>query len=325
MSTFRILDPTGVDLTQLDAERLELKDGVVQFFAGSRIVGVAKDWAIIVREHEDTPEPASAPLGHLAGLSADLDIRWASPTTGEQMTVEQAVTAIESGLFVVIGLASAWEQGPSTFSARDVPAEPDVAAPPPPDPPADDGPPAKKETRAEKAKRERKEKAAAEPVKDDTDELVQAAKDHDAAGGHRNGEDEDGPIPGDHEDDIRAGNIPPDETSEPDAPGVSTDPAPDQEQADVDATPTDEPPEPGSTEADDPSAGEGGDSVPTTDEEPGVQLSRIYKRLAKQPILTDFVNWCTAQNPPVPASLSRMTDDDKTAALAWFAERGEMP
>jgi hypothetical protein len=108
------------------------------------------------------------------------------------------------------------------------------------------------------------------------------------------------------------------QTSEPDAPGVSTDPIPEPEPArvdDVDANPPDDPGEE-STEADDPSASPG-DSEEA--DRLKLTLGRIWASQRRKPILNEYVDYAQAQG--IPETLTQMTVEHMRQAIAWFEKK----
>lgn len=110
------------------------------------------------------------------------------------------------------------------------------------------------------------------------------------------------------------------ETSEPDAPGVSTDPDPEPETApsedDVDANPP-EPSPSESTDADHPSA-EG--EAPVVDQAEmdvlGLRINETFGEYRRKPIIDKFLVWVGEED--IPAQVRRMTIEDRRRVLAWF-------
>lgn len=108
--------------------------------------------------------------------------------------------------------------------------------------------------------------------------------------------------------------------SEPDAPGVSTDPDPEPETApsedDVDANPP-EPSPSESTDADHPSA-EG--EAPVVDQAEmdvlGLRINETFGEYRRKPIIDKFLVWVGEED--IPAQVRRMTLEDRRRVLAWF-------
>lgn len=137
---------------------------------------------------------------------------------------------------------------------------------------------------------------------------------------------------GDHEEDIIAGRIPPDDdvtmlpdpqTSEPDAPGVSNDPIPEPEPAleDVaDATPPEDPPTPESTGTDDLPAEDGGASSPFEMDDLAVKLGIAFANNRKKPILDEVVQMWDREG--IPSNLTMQTLEQRQRTWDFLVERG---
>lgn len=314
MRTWTIISH-GETTAELEAERAELiEQGVVTFWSGTSLVGLVRDWHTIT---SDTG-PESQPIDR-----AQIREKVADAMSGVPVRAHQC----EGGDMPEL---------PDPFDAfpEDHVVNPEPLSPPPMPPEvaaqadaarkaldeADAGPLVRGTVSDDGPPPMTKPPAAPPAERTDLDHDIEELLVLSGARDPLEGPVED--AVGDHEEDIIAGRIPPDEdeTSEPDAPGVSTDPIPEPEPAlaldDVDATPP-EPSPSESTDDDDPSAdGEGSDM-----DQLAIRISGFFVDHRKQPILDEFIAWA-GQN-GIPVQPNRMTLKHRRAVVAWFENGGK--